>query len=421
MIQNFLKCLLNKNNYFIAKSEGLIPNWFQDENTILFLRFLDNYYEIGSNNPHDFFLKSADLYIADDTNRSSFLSFFDDVMESEENISEFKVNLLFYKKQYLSQILTKDIQPLLNAIKNNDYEKSVSIIKKLSLDVSSTVSSRIIGDIRDVNLHEQSMEIKSGLKIGYDCIDSSTGGFKPGQLIIFVSGPGEGKSTILLNIAYNLFMSGKNVLFFSCEMPMNECVKRFSSRHTGIPYSKLDTHNLSKEEKMKYKKGVEDFRNFSNYVKIVDENLPDIFTIEAEVSRLEKKPDLIIVDYLALVKNVKSYKNKWESIEDVALGLRNISRNYGIPLITAAQINREGLESKNDFYKSHHLSGSISLLQHCDIMIGTRIDDPDSLKAAPICTLNCVFFKNRNGDTPVFSLCVDFSKFLVWEMKDVTI
>lgn len=422
MILSLLKkLLLSKNTFYEVVSNGFSEHWFADYNIKYFIKFLRNYHASNSTNPDFYFRESANLYILEDDERSKFLNFVEDVLDSDDNI-DFDSSFSLLKQKYLSTKLVKKISPLLDHIKNANYEKAVSTIQRLALETSMLTSQiKNVNDIRDEWVHDKSLEISYGIEVGFPTIDKATKGFKPGQLIILVSGPGEGKSTFLLNIAYNVFMKNKNVLFFSCEMPMYECVRRFDSLHLKIPYTNLETKTLTDEEVKRYVSLKEELKNKQNYFKIVDQSHPTIFDLESEIAQLTVKPDLVIVDYLALVKSVHDHRNKWESMDDVTVGLRTLARKYGFPIVTAAQVNRDAMGTKQEFYKSHHISGSISLLHHCDIMLATRIDDPDSLKAAPVCSLNVIFWKNRNGMCPSFILGVDFSKFYIWEYTEIVV
>ena len=92
-------------------------------------------------------------------------------------------------------------------------------------------------------------EESQGLLTGFESIDRMTGGFQPGNLIVLGGRTSQGKTSLAVNFAYNLAVSGKKVLFVSLEMTKSELFKKIISLGTGIPYEKLRSGLLTTEER----------------------------------------------------------------------------------------------------------------------------------------------------------------------------
>lgn len=188
-----------------------------------------------------------------------------------------------------------------------------------------------------------------GVKIGIPEIDNQTNGFRGGQLTVIMGSTGAGKSMTLLNMAVNAHNQGNNVLFFSWEMPLWQCIARYMACKRREEYAKYKNFWLNKEEEeefLKYLKETESMNN-SYFIFVDQPDFPTVAEIESNCKQLisaGKKPNVIFVDYLGnmgITESANGMKGH-EIISLVTVQLRQLSRKYEIPIITAQQINREG-------------------------------------------------------------------------------
>ena len=99
---------------------------------------------------------------------------------------------------------------------------------------------RAINDVLDVEiskLEELSREGKdiTGTPSGFADLDTYTGGFQPGNLIILAARPSMGKSALMANFCENAALDGdKAVALFSLEMSESELAQRFIASQASI-------------------------------------------------------------------------------------------------------------------------------------------------------------------------------------------
>ena len=75
----------------------------------------------------------------------------------------------------------------------------------------------------------------TGTASGFDDLDTITGGFQPGNLIILAARPSMGKSALMANFAENAALeSNKAVALFSLEMSESELAQRFIASQASI-------------------------------------------------------------------------------------------------------------------------------------------------------------------------------------------
>jgi len=141
------------------------------------------------------------------------------------------------------------------------------------------------------------------IKFGIPELDEASGGIKSGQLVVFLGEAGKGKSTVLLNCASNAHKENKNVLFFSFEMPLWQCMARYYSLNTGVPYANFKNFSLNENQDKIWKRFLDrQEKESDSYFYFIDQ--PDNCSseeIEFHIKNLissGNKPDVIFVDYL---------------------------------------------------------------------------------------------------------------------------
>ncbi|MEM2175253.1 MAG: DnaB-like helicase C-terminal domain-containing protein, partial [Candidatus Micrarchaeia archaeon] len=252
----FLKSLTKKENYLKAKEEGLKPVWFEDEYFQKFVEFLD-YIFTSSDGVTDVkaaILQLADIRIADNEERAQFLIKVDDIFRSEE-ITGFEVALKLLKEKFISRIFVRSLKRIVTHLEEGNIQKAGNTVQKISRLFSElSLPFQSVRSVTDITVHKEALSpVKKGILTGYASIDKATSGMKPGELVVVMSGFAEGKSTLLLNIAYNVFKQGFNVVYFSLEMPYVQVVRRLDSLVSGIPYRKIKEGTLSVDEKVSLK------------------------------------------------------------------------------------------------------------------------------------------------------------------------
>jgi replicative DNA helicase len=125
--------------------------------------------------------------------------------------------------------------------------------------------------------------------------------------------------------------------------------------------------------------------------------------------------DLIIIDYLGIcasqrVKNTAA--NSYTILGSVAEELRALGQEYDVPVLTAVQINRGGIESSD--MDMTDTSDSMKIVHALDLYLGLiRTDELDELGQ-----VLCKVLKNRYGNpNSKFVIGVDFGKSQWYEVE----
>jgi len=185
---------------------------------------------------------------------------------------------------------------------------------------------------------------------GFEEIDQymSFGGLSRKEIGAFLGTSGVGKSWLLCNAAVKNILLGWKVLYVSLEMEPIKLAKRFDSLIAGIPAFDLLKESDAVVEAVKEQvEGKEDKRLL--IIKEFAAGTANVDTIRGHLSHLALnnfKPDLLIVDYLGLMKGYDGLA-AYESLEKLVTGLRGLAMELNLAVLTAVQANREGQKASS--------------------------------------------------------------------------
>lgn len=181
----------------------------------------------------------------------------------------------------------------------------------------------------------------SGYLSGFQDIDRYTMGFKPGQFIVVAGRPGAGKSAILLNIARNhVFGGNEPAVYFSMEMPGSALVNRIAGATAGVNLQRVETWTESDYARFAGAAGTVADSNL-----IIDDTAGiSILDIKARARELKRSADIqaVYVDYIQLVRSTgRRSDNRATEVQEITVGLKELARELGVPVIAACAMNRE--------------------------------------------------------------------------------
>ncbi len=257
-----------------------------------------------------------------------------------------------------------------------------------------------------------------GIPTGIGTLDKIIGGLYKSDLIILGARPGMGKTAFALNIARNVaFNSGKTVCFFSLEMSRDQLAQRMLSSEAGIPSEKLRNGELEDDEWTRLAQAGDNLSKTNIYF---DET--STITVPKMKAKLRRMPkvDLVVVDYLGLMKSERNIENRVQEVSEITRNLKIMAKDLGVPVIACAQLSR-GTEGKGKSHKPAlaDLRDSGSIEQDADIVLflyrdtyydNEKADDED--RADPNKS-ECIIAKNRHGGLGSVDLFFDgqFTRF----------
>ena len=257
-----------------------------------------------------------------------------------------------------------------------------------------------------------------GIPCGIGDLDKMITGLNKSDLIILGARPGMGKTSFALNIVRNVAMNtGKTVCFFSLEMTRDQLAQRMLSSEAGIKSEKLRTGELDDDEWTRLAQAGDALSKANIYFDETSSiTVPEM---KAKLRRM-KQLDLVVVDYLGLMKSARSTENRVQEVSEITRNLKIMAKDLKVPVIACAQLSR-GTETKG---KSHRpalsdLRESGSIEQDADIVLflyresyydNEKADDEDRSDET---RAECIVAKNRHGEIGTVDLHWDgqFTRF----------
>ena len=266
-------------------------------------------------------------------------------IELNGNIEELIANTeTFFKERAVYNTVLKIVDDVSN--ERSDYAKFLQWFEKAcNINLVNDIGLDFYGDYEKV-IKELSAQNET-IPTGWDFIDNKIGGglAKNGRALYLFLGPTNvGKSIFLGNVASNMAAKGLTTVLISLEMPEMMYAKRISSHLSKIPINDIQSQFTALEAF--FKENVDTRKRKL----IIKEFPPKSITVGGIRSYLESlvkagiKPDILVIDYLGLIK-ASSGDNSYEQGKAAAEELRALSYFFNMPVVSAIQTNREGMET----------------------------------------------------------------------------
>ena len=246
-----------------------------------------------------------------------------------------------------------------------------------------------------------------GLSTGLPDLDTTLLGLKKGELILIAARPGQGKTSMALNLArYVGEHSGKTVAVFSLEMSREELVQRLLSSAAMVDGKKLSTGNLSQPEWDRIVAAAGQLS--ATDIRVDDNSTLTVADMNAQCRRI---PDLglVVIDYLQLMQSSGSghswtNESRTQAVSDMSRMLKIMAKELNVPVICLSQLNRanEGRTNKRPMLSDLRESGSIE--QDADVVIGLYRDGYYNKEVENPNLAEAIVLKNRKGQTGTVEL-----------------
>ena len=208
------------------------------------------------------------------------------------------------------------------------------------------------------------------------------GGYGKGDLVLIFGNPGGGKSWGVIAMGAYAAALGYNVVHYTLELSEGYVGKRYDAVFSGVDVDKLNYHRSEVEEAIGKVKGKIVIKEYAPKRASLD-------TIEAHLQQLEHqnefKPDLIIIDYLDLLRT-KGRKERKDEIDDVYTEAKGLAKQLCIPIVSPSQANRTGADK--DILQAENAAGSYDKIMIGDIIISLARGRKDKVNGTGNCTLS---------------------------------
>ena len=213
------------------------------------------------------------------------------------------------------------------------------------------------------------------------------GGLGAGDLGIIFGNPGGGKSWMLVALGAMVVAQGGTVLHYTLELSEAYTGLRYDAVFTGIRVQDLGKHRKEVDEAVSKLPGKLIIKEFSM-------GKASMSTIESHIQKttdLGHKPNLVIIDYVDLLKSKRKSVDRKDEIDDIYVSTKALARDLKLPIWTVSQVNRAG--AKDDVIEGDKAAGSYNKIMIADFAMSLSRKRLDKVNG----TARAHIMKNRYG------------------------
>ncbi len=213
------------------------------------------------------------------------------------------------------------------------------------------------------------------------------GGLGAGDVGIIFGNPGGGKSWMLTALGAMPVSLGYTVAHYTLELSEGYMGRRYDATFTGLRVQDLGLHRQEVNDMISKLQGKLIIKEFSM-------GKASISSIESHIQKmtdLGHRPDLIIIDYVDLLKSKRKSIDRKDEIDDIYISTKALARELKLPIWTVSQVNRAG--AKDDVIEGDKAAGSYNKIMIADFAMSLSRKRLDKVNG----TGRCHVMKNRYG------------------------
>ena len=238
-----------------------------------------------------------------------------------------------------------------------------------------------------------------GISTGIAALDRQTGGgFYPGELTIVASRAGLGKTTFLSHVANQACKQGIPVLFCSAEMDVDSITDREVAQHAGVSINRIRRGNYSNKLYAQIQEAIGTINDKSVWMYTETPMTTSRILQHALAMKLRTGLGMLLIDYLGILGDQYG-RNPYERITYISQQLKQMARILGVPVVVAAQLNRESATREDKRPQLSDLRDSGAIEQDADVVLMLYRDSYYDQAAENDNTVEIIVAKQRQGES----------------------
>jgi replicative DNA helicase len=213
--------------------------------------------------------------------------------------------------------------------------------------------------------HSREAEYKNSAKFGLDKLDVSTNGIVAHRMWAIGGRPGEGKTTLSLQLAFRWAdQQKKKVVYFSNEEDVTEVKNQLAAFFFKLDKMNIQSGNITED----YKKPIKEYFDYIDSLetfKIYDQQEGMSIITQSEILHREK-PDLFLLDNIQMINSDSPYLKRHEQIEQYMKTMKEFIMKNKTSAIFISQCNRNAEGRKWGLPALADLKDSGAIEQYCD-------------------------------------------------------
>ncbi len=239
-----------------------------------------------------------------------------------------------------------------------------------------------------------------GIPTGFFTLDNKLSGLQKSDFIVLGARPSTGKTALALDIARNAGLKGYIVGIFSLEMSREQVIDRILSAESQVPLWHILTGRIKEDVEFQMLQGG---LNRLSKASIYIDDSPSLNIVQmrsmARRLQVEHGLDLLIVDYLQLVRPRTNSDNMVAQVTEISRSLKALARELKIPVLAVSQLSRGVEQRDHKIPRLSDLRDSGSIEQDADVVmfIYRKDRDQNDMNGPSENVTKILIAKHRNG------------------------
>jgi len=238
--------------------------------------------------------------------------------------------------------LAEKIRELATICNDDDeflFSKLEQIIEKRKATENIPIKTKSIHSVFKDYLVSDQLKQYQPIKTGWDNIDASIGGIRPGEFIVFGGRPGMGKTVVLIDLIRRIALR-EPVLLISLELNAEQISNRIISNVLDYDIFIKDPEDLRRIDNAKLN-FVTDYLEVMQ-LSVCETTFDSMFALKTYCEKMvvEKGIRVIAIDYLQMLSTNRYRHNRELEVSYICRTLKNIAKELNICLIATSQLSR---------------------------------------------------------------------------------
>jgi replicative DNA helicase len=262
----------------------------------------------------------------------------------------------------------EDVQTLVD-----DAERKIFGLAERRLEGSALPIGKILRNTFEYieRLYERKEHV-TGVATGFEKLDLETSGFQPSDFIIIAGRPSMGKTAFALNVAQHVGITLRGrVLVLSLEMSAQQIVQRMLCSEAKVDSQAVRTGYLNSSDWHRLTAAAGRLSEASIFI----DDSPGLTVLEARAKARRMKAehglDLLIIDYLQLMRGRASMESRQQEISEISRSLKALAKELNVPVVALSQLSRavEARQAREFKPQLSDLRESGALEQDADVIL----------------------------------------------------
>lgn len=347
-------------------------------------------------------------YFRNDLSSIGGFSYLTNLINSAVTFNKQHVNIIKEKShaRTLQHLLIKSLKDL----ETKPFKEVLIELQDKSLNIDTIEQNYFVNDVelmtKTMDMIQANYERGGGIigiSTGIKAIDTAINGLQKKKLYVIAGRPGMGKSALAINICQNVSKTHK-VDYYSLEMSEEELGLRRLAMTALIDSAKIERGQLTEKEWLRVTQKMSEISKNGCITNCKPKIHINSIRAQAKKRKLQGGLDLIIVDHLGLMDYTGMGDTLREQTSKVCEELKNIAKEFDIPVIILSQLNR-GVEQRADKRPMlSDLKETSGIEENADVVMLLYRDEYYNKQTADKNIIECNIAKQRGGRTGVVRL-----------------